>query len=155
MILNKYETVIIVDNTFTEDDVKAKVIAKYKDIIYEYGRPIEDKLTTVMEITILGKKKLAYTIKEHDYGWFIQIIFWAQSEDIKELERLFRINDDIIKFIVVKITGDIPGEVCEYKLDESEQKKSDADTTTPTPIHNSLGSNHYDYLFGYTDILNT
>ena len=50
----------------------------------------------------MGKKKLAYEIKKFNEATYMLFNFEAKPDSIAELERVYRITDDIIKFIVVK-----------------------------------------------------
>ena len=54
-----------------------------------------------IEIEEIGKKKLAYEIKGEKEGYYILVNFMAKKEDIIEIERFYRINDDVMKFITV------------------------------------------------------
>ena len=47
-------------------------------------------------------KKLAYEVKKNKEGFYILINFEAKPESIAELERNYRITDEVIKFIVVR-----------------------------------------------------
>ena len=50
----------------------------------------------------MGKKRLAYEIKKFKEGTYMLFNFEANPDSIKELERVYRITDDIIKFIVIR-----------------------------------------------------
>ncbi|MCI8412034.1 MAG: 30S ribosomal protein S6, partial [Clostridia bacterium] len=50
----------------------------------------------------MGKKKLAYEIKKFSEATYMLFNFEAKPDSITELERVYRITDDIIKFIVVR-----------------------------------------------------
>ena len=50
----------------------------------------------------MGKKKLAYPIKKNEEGLYMLINFEAKPELVSELERVYRITDGILKFIVVR-----------------------------------------------------
>ena len=50
----------------------------------------------------MGKKKLAYEIKKNKEAIYMLINFEAKPDSIQELERNYRIADDILKFIVVR-----------------------------------------------------
>lgn len=91
--MNKYESVIIINPNLEGEAIKA-VIAKVSDLINNNG-----KVDSVEE---LGNKKLAYEIKKHKEGYYAVLKFEAKPDSIKELERVYRITDEIIKFIVVK-----------------------------------------------------
>ena len=50
----------------------------------------------------MGMRNLAYEIKKHKRGYYFVIYFTTKPESILELERLYRINEDILRFIVIK-----------------------------------------------------
>ncbi len=50
----------------------------------------------------MGKRKLAYEIKKQQEGIYEVINFESKPEAIAELERIYRITDDIMKYIIVK-----------------------------------------------------
>ena len=91
--MNKYESVIII-NPNLEDGANKALIAKFTDMINKDG-----KVESVYE---LGKKRLAYEIKKNKEGYYVVFNFEAKPDFISELERVYRITDEVIKFIVVK-----------------------------------------------------
>ena len=91
--MNKYESVIIINPSVDEEGIKA-VIAKYTDIINNEG-----KVESVNEI---GKKRLAYEIMKNKEGYYTVFNFEAKPELIAELERNYRIDDSIMKFITIR-----------------------------------------------------
>lgn len=91
--MNKYESVVIINPNLETEGIKS-LITKFSDLINSNG-----KVNSVEE---LGKKKLAYEIKKLNEGYYIVFKFEADPELIKELERVYRITDEVIKFIVVK-----------------------------------------------------
>ncbi len=91
--MNKYESVVIINPNLEVEGIKT-LIAKFSDLINSNG--------TVSSVEELGKRKLAYEIKKQNEGYYVVIKFEAKSELIAELERVYRITDEVIKFIVVK-----------------------------------------------------
>lgn len=91
--MNKYESVVIINPSVTEDAMK-EVIKKYTDIINNEGK--------VESVDEMGKKRLAYEIKKNKEGYYVVFHFEAKPELIAELERNYRIDDDVLKFITVK-----------------------------------------------------
>ncbi len=91
--MNKYESVIIISPNVEEEGIK-NLIEKFSGLINTQG-----KIESVEEI---GKKKLAYDVKKQKEGHYVLLNFEAQPELITELERNYRITDEIIKFIVVR-----------------------------------------------------
>lgn len=91
--MNNYETVFIASNKIS-DEQRKNVFEKFKKLISTNG--------TISSTEELGEKKLAYEIRKHSKGFYYVIKFEAESSFIAELERVYRITDEIIKFMVVK-----------------------------------------------------
>ena len=91
--MNKYESVIIINPSVDDEGIKA-LIKKYTDIINNDG-----KVESVDEI---GKKRLAYEIMKNKEGFYTVFNFEAKPELIAELERNYRIDDNVMKFITIK-----------------------------------------------------
>ena len=92
--MNKYESVVIVNPNLEEESIK-NLIKKFSDLINTDGN-----VTSVEE---MGKRKLAYEIRKNKEGFYIVIKFEAKPELIAELERNYRITDDVIKFMTIKV----------------------------------------------------
>ena len=91
--MNKYESIIIVNPNVDEAGLKA-LEEKFTGLINENGK--------VEKVDSMGKRKLAYEIKKFAEGTYLVFNFESKPEAIKELERVYRITDDVLKFIVVK-----------------------------------------------------
>ena len=91
--MNKYESVVIVNPNVEENTLK-ELIERFQTLINTDGK--------VEQVNELGKKKLAYEINKNKEGYYIVYDFEANPKLIAELERNYRITDEIIKFIVVK-----------------------------------------------------
>ena len=93
--MRKYETIFILQPTLDEEAVKAN-IEKFKGVIENGGGVIEN-------VDFWGKRKLAYEIKKVNEGFYTLINFSADAELPKELDRIFRINDTIVRHIIINI----------------------------------------------------
>ena len=91
--MNKYESVIIINPNVDEAGLKA-LEEKFTGLINENGK--------VENVTDMGKRKLAYEIKKNKEAYYMQFEFEAVPESIAELERIYRITDEVLKFIVIK-----------------------------------------------------
>ena len=91
--MNKYETIFIINPSVEEAGVK-ELTKKFSDLINSDGK--------VESVEEMGKRKLAYEIKKNSEGIYVLINFEANPTLIKELERVYRITDEVIKFIVVR-----------------------------------------------------
>ena len=91
--MNKYESVVIVNPNVDEEGLKA-LETKFTGLINENGK--------VESVENIGKKKLAYEIKKNKEATYFVFKFEAEPSFIAELERIYRITDEVIKFIVVR-----------------------------------------------------
>ena len=91
--MNKYESVIIINPNVEETALK-ELIERFQNLINTDGK--------VEKVNELGKKKLAYEVKKNKEGYYVVYDFEANPGLIAELERNYRITDEVNKFIVVK-----------------------------------------------------
>ena len=91
--MNKYESVIIINPNCSDEAIKA-LEDRFTGLINENGK--------VESVENMGKKKLAYDIKKNSEATYMVINFEAKPDSIAELERNYRITDEILKFIVVR-----------------------------------------------------
>ena len=95
MYMNKYESVIIIKPTLTEEETK--------DTINKYKENFEKFSNQPVKVEDLGKKKLAYEIQGNKEGSYAVFTFYGKPEDISETERQYRIDDNVMKFMTVKM----------------------------------------------------
>ena len=93
-VINSYETLFIVDVENGEEAVKASV-AKFTDIIA--------KNAEVVEVADWGKRRLAYPINDKLEGYYVVVTFKAQPEFPAEFERLCKIDETILRSMVVRL----------------------------------------------------
>lgn len=92
--MRHYETMFIVRPTLTEEEIKAR-IEFFKEIITNNNGVVETCLD-------MGMRNLAYEINKCKRGYYFVIYFKAEPTLITELERNYRINENILRFIVIK-----------------------------------------------------
>jgi small subunit ribosomal protein S6 len=92
--MNKYEVLYIINPTLEEEARKA-VIEKFKGIVEIVGE--------VTDINEWGIRKLAYDIQKHKEGYYVLMNFKAPEDLPMELERNFKISEDIMRYMVMKI----------------------------------------------------
>lgn len=93
--MNKYETLFILKSTLDEEALKAGV-EKFKGVIENGGGTIDN-------VDAWGKRKLAYEIDKQTEGIYTLINFTADSQLPKELDRVFRITDSVVRHIIVSL----------------------------------------------------
>ena len=96
--MRTYETIFII-HPEVAGDAFTEIVDKYKGILDELGA----KMIAVEE---WGTRKLAYIVQKQERGTYVLFAYEGKPEGIKELERRFRIDDKIIKFMTVQLEGD-------------------------------------------------
>ena len=66
------------------------------------GFKLINKNGNVISIENIGKKRLAYEVKKNKEGIYIEINFTSEASFIAELERQYKIDENVIKFIVIR-----------------------------------------------------
>jgi small subunit ribosomal protein S6 len=94
-----YETIYIMRPDLGDQEADA-TINKYQTLLTENG-------ATGLTLKHLGKRRLAYEIKKHKEGVYIQMNYNAAPTVIAELEKMMRISDEIIRFLTVRLEDDI------------------------------------------------
>lgn len=92
--MRKYEVMYIV-NASLEDAKRQEVIENMHGIITNGG----GKIANVDE---WGVKEFAYRIEDMTKGYYMVVTFEADNETVKEFDRLMRINNSIVRYMIVK-----------------------------------------------------
>ncbi len=95
--MNKYEAMYIVTPEMEDEAIKS-VIEKFSGIITANGGEIE-------KTDEWGRKKLAYPIDYKTEGYYVLVNFAAAPELPRELERNFRNDESILRYMVVRQNG--------------------------------------------------
>ena len=90
---SSYETIFIIDATLTEEEITAAK-DKFTALIAANG--------TVNNIDEWCKRRLAYEINDKTEGYYVLVDFTADGEFPKELDRQYRINDSILRTIIIR-----------------------------------------------------
>lgn len=90
---NKYETIFVVNATKTEEEIEA-VVEKFKSLI--------ESKASLESVDVWGKRRLAYEINDVTEGYYVLVNFEADPEFPRELERQYRIDEDILRSIVIR-----------------------------------------------------
>jgi small subunit ribosomal protein S6 len=90
--MRSYETIFVLRPNL-EEEARNAAIAKFTNIINTAGE--------VENVDEWGTRKLAYEIEKLREGYYVLVNFKATIDLPAELERNFRISDDVIRYIVV------------------------------------------------------
>lgn len=89
-----YETMYILRPDLGEEQVE-QAVAKYQNLLREQGA--ED-----IQIQNRGKRRLAYEIKKHRDGIYIQLNYTAPATAIAPYERAMRLSEEVIRYLTIK-----------------------------------------------------
>lgn len=92
--MRKYENLVIVKPTLTAEEIQAS-IAAIEEVITSNGGEIA-------ATDAMGMRKLAYPIAKNERGYYHVIYYSVEPSAIAEIERRFRINEEILRFVTIK-----------------------------------------------------
>ena len=91
---NSYESLFIVDLSNGEEAAKATV-DKFTKLISDNGE--------IIDVADWGKRRLAYPINDMNEGYYTVVTFKAAPSFPVELERLYNIDENVMRDIVLKL----------------------------------------------------
>ena len=98
--MNKYEVMYVIDPTL-EDSVRNELISYFSGIVEKNAGMID-------RIDEWGKRRLDYAINYKTEGYYVLMYIQGPSELPRELERNFKINDKVLRYLVIRYEGELP-----------------------------------------------
>jgi small subunit ribosomal protein S6 len=95
--MNYYEKIVILDPNI-DDTAVEETVQRIKDVIIKEGGEI-------FKTDNWGRRKMAYELNKHKKGNYILLLFQAPPPTILQIEKLCKVIDSIIKFMIVKLTN--------------------------------------------------
>ncbi len=92
--MRNYELVVIFDPSL-EEEALDKELSKITSLI-------EKEKCTVSNVDKWGVRRLAYTIKKQESGYYVIVYFEGNTGIVSELDRINKINDKILRHLIVK-----------------------------------------------------
>jgi small subunit ribosomal protein S6 len=90
-----YESMYIVDSGLSDEQMES-IVAKYTQLITDQGG-------TVQAAGRWDKRRLAYDVQGHGDGIFVLMFFEGTPEVAAELDRVFRISDDVFRHLITRV----------------------------------------------------
>ena len=98
----KYESIFIAEPAATDDEMAALI------------QGFEDAVTSgdgkILKVERWGKRRLAYRIGKHEDGNYTLLYLECPPAAARELERRYRMNDRVIKYLTVRMDRIVPEE---------------------------------------------
>ena len=93
--MNKYESVLIARQELGASQVNT-LVDELKNVISAQGGE-------VVRVDNWGLKNLAYRIKKNRKGHYVLLNIAAPANAVAEYERVMRVNEDIIRYMTVRV----------------------------------------------------
>lgn len=118
-IVNSYETLFITDLSNGEEATKATV-DKFTGLIGSNGE--------ILEVAQWGKRRLAYPINDMNEGFYTVVTHKSPASFIAELDRLFNIDESIMRSMTVKLEFEPVAKATEEVAENVEPETEVAET---------------------------
>jgi small subunit ribosomal protein S6 len=92
--MRPYEVMVIFDPDTEERSVQP-TLEQYLKVITKGGGSVDN-------VDIWGRRRLAYEIQKKSEGIYAVLNVTAQPDDVKELDRQFKINESIMRVKVIR-----------------------------------------------------
>lgn len=93
--MNKYEIMFIVRPDMEEAEIKS--------VAEEMKKVLTDGKATIVEEKSMGQRELAYEVKKFNTGYYFLYVVEASSKVIDEFDRVVRINEKVIRHLIVNV----------------------------------------------------
>jgi small subunit ribosomal protein S6 len=110
----QYEAVYIFDSALEETAINER-LARFHALIHQNG--VEPP-----QVTHWGKRTLAYPIKKHETGYYVVAKFEADATALPEFERAIKLDEGVMRFLVVVNEGAQPVPVTAGKSEEEDDE---------------------------------
>lgn len=113
--MRRYETIYILRPNLGEEEISTIMNNTNAIITAEGG--------TIIDLDRWGLRKFAYLIKKETQGVYIFCDYVTQPAAVLEMERKFRIDDAVLKYMTIKLADDItPEKIEQAKIDLAARK---------------------------------
>jgi small subunit ribosomal protein S6 len=110
----QYEAVYIFDSALEEAAINER-LAKFHALLQQSG-------AEGPQVNHWGKRTLAYPIRRHESGYYVVAKFDTKAEALPEFERAVKLDDGVLRFLVVVSEGEQPVPVGAAKAEEDDDE---------------------------------
>ena len=114
--MRRYETIFISDPDLSETE-RGQLCEKTKKLIPDYNGML-------VVFDEWGTKKLAYDIKKKNRGYYVLINYGGDGDLVDEMERSFRIDDRVLKFMTIVLDKEADPEAIQMEIDKAKEAAS-------------------------------
>lgn len=136
----KYEIALFLSPKLTDEDVEKK------------SKDLEKSLTKfkakVLELNLLGKKDLAYSIEHFEQGYLVVLRIEAQEDQIDKIKNKFREDSDIIRLMITKQEKKIK---IDYKKKDKDKERDEIQKKEVSKEKEGVAKKQEDVMFETED----
>ncbi len=103
--MRHYETTYILRPNLGED--------QFNEIIDRTNAIITNDEGAIICLDRWGMKRLAYEIKKEVQGFYVYLNYAAPGKTVDEIERIFRIDDRVLRYLTIKLNDSMNAEAIE------------------------------------------
>lgn len=100
------------------------------DIVRKVNHLVESNDGDVLEVDEWGNQRLAYEIDRKRSGYYVNMYFKAPGSLIPRLERELQINDDVLRYLTLRMDAKMKRHYERRKQREVEEEKASAEEGT-------------------------
>lgn len=112
--MRRYETIFILDPDASEEQ-RGSVFGRLTDLMGQ-------KAGLQVTLDEWGAKKLAYEIKKKHRGYYVRLDYCGGGELVDEIERFFRIDDRVLKYMTIVSDKDVDIEQVKQEMADAAAK---------------------------------
>lgn len=128
--MRSYETLFILDPDLVQEN-RDSLFERVQGIISDYAG-------ILVNIDDWGAKRLAYEIRRKERGHYFLLNYCGEGKLVAEIERFFRIDDRVLKYITVLLEKDVDVDALHAAL--AEKEAADAETGSDSGAENESGA---------------
>lgn len=133
--MRHYETIFIISPELSEDETGA-VVEKFSGILTDAG-------AVMVKVENWGRRRLAYEVKKFNKGYYVLFDYGAEPAAVTEMERNFKIDERVIRFLTVKQDDEFDPEAIkaaaepEPEPEEEEKPQDEAQAQEEAPAESA------------------
>ncbi len=112
--MRHYETIFIIHPELGEEETE--------EVIQRYQSMLEERNAFMVKVDKWGRRKLAYVVKKQSKGYYVLFEYGSGPEAIAEMERNFKIDESVIRYLTVKLEDEFDKEAAAKARAEAEAK---------------------------------
>lgn len=124
--MRRYESVVILDPELPDEHIQ--------NFTERYSQAIRQSGGEVIKIEDWGFRKLAYLVKKKERGRYLLLDYVGLPALLNELERQFKISEEVMKFVSVKVDDNVDLEAFKARTapeEETAEKPSEVPEGEP------------------------